>query len=142
MDLVCELDTKKDVYPLKNGTFFVNNRDFEGTVIDAARLTKYAATIKGKFTVAEYEKRQEYFEAGSSLCYVSETVVLDGKKEWICSCVRYWKTTACQHTYLIKYGHNEKLNDNKRRKKDKKQNKEVLPKTISQRYKWEKSGFE
>jgi hypothetical protein len=141
MDLVCELDIKKDGYPLKNGSFFVNNRDFEGTVIDAARLTKYTKAIEGKFTVAEYEKRQEYFEAGSSLCYVSETVVLDGKKEWICSCVRYWKTTACQHTYLIKYGHNEKLNDNKRRKKDKKQNKEE-PKTINQRYKWKKSGFE
>ena len=68
--------------------------------------------------VTEFEKRQEYFDAGSSLCYVSKATGLDGKKEWICTCVHFWKTTACQHTYLIKYGPNEKLNDNKRRKKD------------------------
>jgi hypothetical protein len=118
MELVCALDQLKDIYTLKHDAYFVNNRGFEGTVIDAACLTKYAMVIKGDFPATKFEKRQEYFDAGNSLCYVSKATVLDGKMEWVCTCVRFWKTTACQHTYLIKYGPNEKLNDNKRRKKN------------------------
>jgi hypothetical protein len=140
MDLLCALDITKDTWPLKNGAFFVNNRDFEGTLIDRSRLTKYVQATQGEFPVTDFRKRQEHFDAGSSLCYVSKMQVLDGEKEWTCSCVRYWKTTACQHSYLIKYGQNQKLYDNKRRKKNKKQIKDE-PRTIDQRYEWKRSGF-
>jgi hypothetical protein len=80
MDLLWNLDSTNDVFPLQNGNFFVNNRGFEGTVIDASRLTKYAQASQGKFPVSEFQKRQEYFDDGSSLCYVQEEKVLDGEK--------------------------------------------------------------
>jgi hypothetical protein len=125
---------------LKNGAFFVNNRDFEGTSIDSSRLNRYAMATEGNFPVGEFKKRQEFFDAGSSLCYVSQQQVLDGQKEWVCTCVRYWKTTACQHTYLIKYGKNEKLEDSRKIKKNKAKTEEDT-KTIEQYYDWKQSGF-
>jgi hypothetical protein len=79
MDLLWDLDSTKDVFPLKNGNFFVNNRGFEGTVIDASRLTKYAQASQGNFPMLEFhQKRQEYFD-DASLCYVQEEKVLDGE---------------------------------------------------------------
>ena len=58
-----------------------------------------------EFKGGSYEpsQRTAFFDAADSLCYVCQDEYVDGRVDWMCDCVRFYKTTACQHAYLIKY---------------------------------------
>jgi hypothetical protein len=103
--LVCLLNPEIDKFgPTKEGGFFYNNRGFEGTPIDSERLNRYTLAINGIFPSEDPSKRQELFDAADGLAYVIEKRGIHGKNEVMCDCVRFWKSTSCQHAYEHKWG--------------------------------------
>jgi hypothetical protein len=141
--LVCKLSVDIDrLGPDDDGGFFYNNRGFEGTPIDAQRMTRYKLALNGIFPSEDYSKRQELFDAANGLAYVIEKPGVNGSKVIMCDCVRFWKSTACQHAYHYKWGTPELL--------AKKQKKKGAPNLVKDppsqiytrgKYVYETSGF-
>jgi hypothetical protein len=103
--LVCRLRPDIDrLGPDKAGGWYYNNRGFEGTPIDSGRFIRYHMALEGDFPSNDSSKRQELFDAANGLAYVQEKLGIDGKKEVMCDCVRFWKSTSCQHAYHFKWG--------------------------------------
>jgi hypothetical protein len=81
---------------------------FLGYTIDKQRLENWSNAYRGIFPANDPARRQEYWEAGTSLCFLQKKVAR-GQKDpniltWHCSCHTFWSTTACIHTYYLQYG--------------------------------------
>jgi hypothetical protein len=141
--LVCLLNPKIDQWgPTGKGEYFYNNRGFEGTPINNERIERYALAMSGIFPSDDPSKRQELFDAANGFACVKEKVGVHGKVEVMCDCVRFWKSTSCQHAYHYKWGIPELL-AKKQKKKTPLEN-TYLPasKTYSRGvYSYTKSGF-
>jgi hypothetical protein len=74
--LVCLLspDVDSRFGPNAEGGYFYNNRGFEGTLIDASRLTWYTLAMQGIFPSEDCSKRQELFDAANGLTYAIKKV--------------------------------------------------------------------
>ncbi len=115
--LVCKLSLDIDRFgPDEYGGYFYNNRGFEGTPIDAQRMCRYKLALEGVFPSEDYSKRQELFDAANGLAYVIEKPGIHGSKVIMCDCVRFWKSTACQHAYHFKWGSPELLGKKQKKK--------------------------
>jgi hypothetical protein len=90
--------------------YFCNNVGFTGYPLDGNRVESWKKARQGQFGL-DSSKRLEFWEAGTSICMLNEKKrTLDNKSYWECSCVTFWKTTACCHSYIRQYGSVVKLN--------------------------------
>ena len=63
--------------------------------------------------VLDHEMRRELFEASEGLCKCWMNIFPDKEKDICCECVLFQKTTACPHSYLLKYGEVTKADSNR-----------------------------
>ena len=141
--LVCKLSLDIDrLGPDADGGFFYNNRGFEGTPIDAQRMSRYKLALNGIFPSEDYGKRQELFDAANGLAYVTKKTGINGSMVVMCDCVRFWKSTACQHAYHYKWGTPELLGKKQKKKGAPNSVKDSQPQIYSRGvYAYQNSGF-
>lgn len=131
-ELSREIDMDTD--RLKVGpTYIFNNRDYTGHKITPTRLKHFSMACKGEF-YGDFSNRRELFEAADSLCFVSKVA-----GRWECTCIRYWKTLACQHTLV------QKLEDEGKSVESLTKGKPSTTRRFKElplEYSWKPSGFE
>ena len=104
MDSVQKINDRTDVFRVGDNIFFneigyLGRQLNEDVIRDSfmARQANYSNTIDPKL-------RHSIFESADSVCMVSQGRYPDGEIDWICECEKFFKTTACAHTYYVKYG--------------------------------------
>jgi hypothetical protein len=91
--------------PREMDEWYSNTTPFFGYEISEERIKQYHQAMNGIFPSADPEKRIQFWEAGTSICFVKRGHV-PGETDmvWTCTCFMFWEHTVCPHTYYRQYG--------------------------------------
>jgi hypothetical protein len=82
----------------------VNDMDFVGYAINVDRLRVWQRALGGDFVSADKGKQRHRFWHQATSLKVLRKTILDKKELWVCSCPKFWNTTACPHSFYMHYG--------------------------------------
>jgi hypothetical protein len=109
--------TKIDFMYLPNTSqVVINDLDFVGYEINAQRLVVWKRALDGLFPTMDPTKRHHFWHQATSLRILRKTVHDNGKEVWVCSCHKFWSTTACAHSFFQHNGSMVNISEQGRKK--------------------------